>query len=391
MYINLGRKTAVGQLDYHMDKLNCVDCHGGDNSKPNNKEQAHTGLIKDPSEMDANGTNSCAQSGCHESISGSFKNSFHQQLWGERRMVALRSGVEHFSECPQSTQDGFNGECTNCHATCGDCHVSIPNSAGQGLVKNHQFLSTPDPVNNCMACHGSRIAHDFLGDYDIYPVRPKDIHANSMTCMDCHTETEMHSEVAENSDRYHYDQLPSCEDAGCHAAGDTLNEANIWHNQHFNDLSCYVCHSQAYNNCTSCHVKNEWKTDPNYQNNNPEEDFKIGINPLKTESGVRRAEFAVLRHVPVDPKSYENWGSASGSLPDYDMYPTWKFASPHSIRKHTARTDTSGGKACYRSCHANYPENRSLFLFKDSVQVRWPEEVNANESVFVDGKLPSWW
>ena len=395
VYINLGRKTDVAQLDYHMANMSCVSCHGGDKTKPNNMEEAHTGLIKDPSAYDASGKNSCSAAGCHESTSENFKNSLHQQLWGERRMVALRSGVDQFAQCPQSTQDGFNGECTNCHATCGDCHVSIPNSAGRGFVNSHRFIQTPDPANNCMACHGSRLAHDFLGDYENYPPRQKDLHSNFYTCTDCHQKVEMHASAAENTDRYHYEHLPSCEDAGCHVAGDSLREANAYHRKHFDDLSCFVCHSQEYNNCTSCHVKDEWKTDPNYQNNNPVEDFKIGLNPLKTDDGRLRFKFAALRHVPVDPKSYENWGPASAVLPSYDDFPTWKYTSSHSIRKYTARTDTSGGKLCWESCHTKEgfgnPANKKYFLFRDSVSVEWPDEVNANESVFVDDALPDGW
>lgn len=391
VFINLGRSTDVGQLDYHMDKLTCVSCHGGDNSKPNNMAEAHTGLIADPSEFDASGQNSCSAAGCHETTSENYKNSLHQQLWGERRMVALRSGVENFGACPQSTQDGFNGECTSCHATCGDCHISIPNSAGKGLVSSHRFKRTPDQANNCTACHGSRVGHDFLGDYENYPNRPRDVHANMFKCLDCHSKVEMHSAAAENTDRYSYEHLPTCEDAGCHAAGDNLDKANIYHTVHFDDLSCYVCHSQNYNNCTSCHVANEWKTDPAYQNNNPVEDFKIGLNPLKAETGSKRFTFATLRHIPIDPQSYENWGSGSANLPAYDSHPTWKYTSPHNILKYTTRTDTSGGKSCSESCHAKNPANLKYFLLRDSVNKYWPEETNANESVFVDGQLPASW
>ena len=380
-----------------MDKLTCVDCHGGDNTKPNSMEEAHTDLILDPSEYDANGKNSCSASGCHETTAENYKYSLHQNLWGERKMVALRSGVATFDECPQSTKDGFNGECTSCHATCGDCHISIPNSAGKGLVNSHKFNRTPDQANNCTACHGSRVGHDFLGDYEVYPNRPKDVHANIYTCTDCHSKLEMHSAADENTDRYTYEHLPSCEEAGCHAAGDTLNIANDYHNRHFDKLSCFVCHSQDYNNCTSCHVNDEWKTDPAYQNNNPVEDFKIGLNPLKTETGRFRFKFATLRHIPVDPKSYENWGAASANLPGYDDIPTWKYTSPHSILKYTARTDTTGGKSCSESCHIKdlgpflgNPDNAKYFLFRQFVSDDWPNEVNANESVFVDDILPSW-
>jgi len=381
VFINLGNNTEVAQLDYHLDNLTCVDCHSGDNSKPNNMAEAHTGLIADPSEYNTSGQNSCSAAGCHETTSEHYKNSLHQQLWGERKMVAIRSGVETFAECPQTTKDGFNHECASCHATCGDCHISIPNSAGKGLINSHKFNKTPDSQNNCMACHGSRVAHDFEKDY----------HAKKehFDCLDCHSKIEMHSAADENVDRYQYEHLPSCEESGCHIAGNTLNTANTYHNMHFNDLSCFVCHSQEYNNCTDCHVNHEWQTDQEYQDNNPEEDFKIGLNPIKTDDGRLRFKYATLRHIPIEQDGYTYWGS--DRLPAYDVLPSWKYTSPHNVNRFTARTDTSGGKFCSESCHANNPDNRKYYLFRDSVAARWPTEVKANESVFVDGHLPSGW
>ena len=73
-------------------------------------EEAHTGLIADPSKFTANGTNSCSGMGCHEELAGQYKNSMHQMAWGERKMIATRSGVSDFEDCPQSTKDGFNDD-----------------------------------------------------------------------------------------------------------------------------------------------------------------------------------------------------------------------------------------------------------------------------------------
>lgn len=396
VFIDISNVASIEDLDEHLKYISCVDCHAGNNTKPNNMEEAHAGLIADPSEIDSEGKNSCNGSDCHDMTVANYGNSLHQKQWGMRKWVALRSGVDKFDQCPQSTQDGFNGECTSCHATCGDCHISIPNSAGKGLVNSHRFSKTPDQANNCTACHGSRIGHDYEGDYDVFPWRSKDVHnANGFTCLNCHDKAEMHSTVEENTDRYHYDKLPSCEDPACHSAGDELDQANVYHNTHYDDLSCFVCHSQRYNNCTGCHVDNAWQTDPEYQNNNPVEDFRIGLNPLKTEDGEGRFrfKFATLRHIPVARDSYNNWGSPD--LPAYDKYPTWKYTSPHSIRKYTARTDTTNSATCWDNCHTKEgfgnPENKKYYLFKDYVQTNWPDETEANSGVYVDGQLPDGW
>ncbi|MBD3223354.1 MAG: hypothetical protein GF313_01385 [Caldithrix sp.] len=389
VYIRLAGSQTIEDLDEHLKYLSCVDCHEGNNKAPNNMEVAHEGLVLDPSEILNNGKNTCGESDCHESIAGSFKNSLHLQQWGYKKWLALRSGVDEFEQCPQSTKDGFASECTDCHATCGDCHIAVPNSAGGGFpkFKYHRFFKTPDQENNCTACHGTRVGHDFEGDYDIFPPRPEDVHAEmGFTCMNCHDQTEMHSAAPQNKDRYEYELLPSCED-GCHT--EDLSTANTYHSTHFDDMSCYVCHSQPYNNCTSCHVEGQWQTDPNYT---VTENFKIGLNPRKTESGRFRHKFATLRRIPIDRDSYENWGPASADLPAYDDYPTWKYTTPHSIRKYTARTDTSGGVQCWESCHTKEGfgnrENLKYYLFADDVD---EDEKKANESVVVDGHLPDGW
>ena len=130
------------------------------------------------------------------------------------------------------------------------------------------------------------------------------------------------------------------------------------------------------------------KTDPTYQSNNPSEDFRIGLNPLPN----RRFKYAALRHVPIAPSTYDNWGAA-GLMTNYDDEPTWRYTSPHSIRRFTARTDTSGGVGCSASCHiiANPARNNKFFLKQQYIQDNWPDEVNANSSVVVDNELPAGW
>lgn len=395
VFIKLPRSGNIEDRDGHFKVLSCVDCHGGDANQPNSKEKAHQNLVVDPSEyVMVNGTmqNKCGDSGCHSGKSEGFKTSLHQQLWGFKKMIAIRSDVTSFDQCPESTREGFDGDCTSCHTTCGQCHVAIPNSAGSGLVNNHEFRGTPDQANNCLACHGSRIAHDFLGDENTG--RPGDVHYQKfMKCWDCHSGTEMHSAVSDtnNTDRYTYEELPECYD--CHPESE-IGSKNAYHSVHMDDMTCYVCHSQPYNNCTGCHVNNAWQTDPVYQARNPEEDFKIGLNPLTTHNP---AKFALLRHVPVVKDTYANWGAGSANLPGYDNLPTWKFTSPHNIQRWTPLTEAS---PCYNGCHTKdgfgNPENKKYFLFKDYLQNNaenpdWTEEVNANEPVFVDGQLPSGW
>jgi hypothetical protein len=87
VYINI---STVSE-DYHYKSLSCVDCHKGNANIPN-KEKAHTGLIKDPSEMVAD-SNSCAGSGCHSDKVETYKSSLHQNVWGMKKAVAVRAGA----------------------------------------------------------------------------------------------------------------------------------------------------------------------------------------------------------------------------------------------------------------------------------------------------------
>jgi hypothetical protein len=384
VYIDLGGKESPAQIDLHFARSSCSDCHKGDASHSNNKDKAHTGLIRDPSDQP---NNVCGTSGCHEATADQFKNSMHQKLWGVKHAMALRSGSATFDQCPAPLKEGFNSECNGCHASCGDCHISIPNSAGSGLVQGHRFYQTPDMQNNCTACHGTRIGAEFVPNYNIGTVYTGDVHAKSagFTCVDCHDKFEMHSAAEEGTDRYHYDRAPSC--MMCHREDTGLATKNHYHQFHFDDLSCQVCHAQDYNNCTSCHVKGGWKKDPEYQANNPSKEFRIGRNPLSDRS----QKFVTVRHIPIARVSYDNWG-AVGSLSAYDDYPTWKFTTPHSIQRYTIRTTATGDQKCSQNCHiSDDVKNKKYYLFESYIEENWPDEVDANKDVVVDGHLPDSW
>lgn len=341
-------------------------------------EAAHEGLIVDPSAM---ATNNCA--GCHGGIADSYADSLHLQLWGEKKTLALRSGVDTFEECPAALKDGYLGECTSCHATCGDCHVSRPDSVGKGFIKSHQFQAQPHQKNQCMACHGSRIAFDYMGDSEAG--RDPDVHfSKGWNCMHCHSGVEMHAAAGEGIDRYHLEERASCE--GCHNVA-TIND---YHTQHWDDVACQVCHSQPYNNCTACHTNGEWEHDPIYAEQSPTLDFRIGLNHIAD----RRFKWVTVRHAPVATTSYDPWG-AEGLLTSYDALPTWKYATPHSIRRWTDRTEVSGSAGCGTNCHLGAPwgsmDNEDLYLWEAYIQTNWPDEFSANLPVTVDDSLPASW
>jgi hypothetical protein len=375
VYIKLGSKDSVEELDLHFELRTCEQCHGGD---PNAETcaEAHEGLVADPASQE---NSACAD--CHQGIHEQFVQSMHSNVWGMKNGLSKRLGVP-FNECPAQVQEGFKGECGKCHAGCGDCHVSRPDQSGKGFVKGHKFTAKPHQKNQCMACHGSRIEHDFLGDDEVG--RAPDIHfVKGMSCTSCHTGAQLHFAAAEDFTRYDVSHL-QCED--CH----DVATANPYHGIHWDDVSCHACHAQAYNNCTACHVDEAWKTDQEYQENNPWEDFRIGIDP----SPEARFKFVTVRHAPVARDTFDNWGGP-GVAQNFDDHPTWKTTTPHSIRRWTTRTEVADGAGCGANCHVGSPggsqENVKWYLTKEYVEANWPDEVTANGPVYVDGNVPDNW
>lgn len=321
----------------------CVDCHGGDSSATE-MAQAHIGIVADPSD-------SCAV--CHASEAVAFENSQHRQLTGYRELIAARAGQATMSP---ELADMFEQKCNTCHVTCGQCHISRPNSVGKGFLRGHKVLRRPSMTENCTACHGSRIGQEFRGEHAGIPA---DVHYNNgMQCVACHTAEEMHGHGAQGTTRYDVAAAPVCED--CH---DLAASGNAYHQVHGDRLSCQVCHSVSYKNCYSCHVGVGLER--------PSElDFKIGRNPLL--SADRPEEYVVLRHIPIAPDSYRDY--MPGTLSNYSDLPTWKFATPHNIQRTTPQTAD-----CTTSCHGN----ADIFLMAADLEGMSAEEIEANQGVIV--------
>jgi len=94
--------------------------------------------------------------------------------------------------------------------------------------------------------------------------------------------------------------------------------------------------------------------------------FKIGRNPVKSER--HPWDWVLLRHVPTNPELFAYYGDTL--LPDFDNLPTWKFTTPHNMRRITPQNQTCN------SCHGQ----EDLFLTEKDVA---PEERAANAPVIV--------
>lgn len=355
--------------------LTCQMCHNGpaDNTFIGATD-AHVGVVRDPSDPHAAGQIGCyechddefgktACDNCHQSIAEATTNSLHSNLWGEK------AAIERRGQCTfegSGYEDMFENKCGGCHTTCGQCHVSRPSSVGSGFPKfgsivysAHKFNRTPDMTENCTACHGSRVGTDYNGDLD---GNERDVHrSQGFKCQDCHSGEEIHGDGRHQGEhynhRYEVATMPRCEN--CHS---NLAD-NLWHQEHVGvpgrNLQCQVCHSQPYKNCTNCHnLVSDGKSEK-FDINPSVVQFKIAHNPSPHRE---EYDYAVVRHIPVDPGTYDDWGMA---LPGYLDDTTWKYSSPHNILRVTPQTTVEPGQGCGAACH-NTPDSPEGWLLRES-------------------------
>ena len=260
--------------------------------------------------------------------------------------------------------------CMQCHASCGQCHVSRPGTVGNGLPAGHFIQKRPPMKETCTACHGSRIDREFFGKNEGVP---PDIHRGKyFKCGKCHSAEEMHGDGNMYTSRYELGNRARC--TSCHEAIFTDSTGNfVQHVLHQDKVSCQVCHVMPYKNCYSCHVGkdtnglNYFKVEPSVI------DFKIGLSPKRSED--RPEKYVVVRHVPVDRDLFSFY--VEGVFDNFDSAPTWKPATPHTIRRSTPQNSDCN------NCHGN----RELFLQPGDVR---SEYMGANIPVIVpDDMIPA--
>ena len=303
----------------------CVGCHAGHGDK-SDKAEAHAGMVKDPSAGEAP---ACRE--CHAETVTKHAASLHGTQNGYATMFARRGAG------PAGQVDAmFTARCASCHTSCGQCHISRPVAVEGGLVGGHKFRKTPSMVDNCTACHGSRIGAEFRGENRVDDrLLPGDAHYRAgKNCMFCHDGAELHGDGTTPDLRYEAPGAPVCTD--CHP--DVNSDDNSWHAVHGRAnsgtfLACQVCHSQPYKNCYDCHVR----TDSQGLEHPSVVDFRVGRNAAP--SARRPWDLVVVRHIPIAPESFSAWGITQSS---YDAEPTWRFATPHNIAKHTSQAWPEG-------------------------------------------------
>ena len=343
--------------DTNHAEIGCITCHGGIDGT-DDMEAAHEGMVRDP-----DATEACGR--CHAETVETFGESLHWDLQGYMTVLQERSDEEHMPQL----MEAYDNHCADCHASCGQCHVSRPTANGGGLLDGHVFKLTPPPYSTCTGCHGSRVENEYKGKNEDEEENriPADVHYNpgGMHCNDCHSGDEMHGATGEFDHRYEGAVLPSCTDAGCHEDIDTSGEIEQHSEGHLAQVSCQVCHTASYKNCYNCHVELSDEGVPYYRIDESQMGFQIGFNSIR--SGDRPWKYVPVRHVPIARDSFSFYGD--DLLPNFDSRPTWTYATPHAIQRVTPQN-----QGC--TCH----EDLTLFLTADDVN---PDELAANQAVIV--------
>ncbi|MCS6806860.1 MAG: hypothetical protein RMM98_04895 [Acidobacteriota bacterium] len=333
-------------------RLSCTSCHGGNAATgaatAADMRAAHQGMIEP--------TASCRA--CHAATVASHQTSLHKTLAGQDQALLLRAGQQNFDRLhAMRTMD-----CNKCHAGCGDCHVSIPQGVGGGLIQGHTFFKKPPMKETCAACHGTRAGAEYLGT--VKEGLPADVHfTKGMDCLACHKEA-FHGDGIQYQSRWQVQGLPKCTD--CHRAlPDATSRVMAHLIPKHQTVSCQVCHAVAYNNCFTCHsfvdAQGKYRRIPQQKLVL----FKIGRN---TVPGYPYT-YVPVRHNPIARNTFDYFGQ--NLLPFFDDYPNWKTAAPHNIQRVTPQNRTCG------ACHGN----RSLFLTREDLDAADPR---ANEQVVVD-------
>ena len=346
--------------DPHAKVATCIQCHGGTGGT-DDMAAAHEGVVRDPTGSAEQTTKACGT--CHNDIATAQVKSLHFDSHGYDTIVGERLNPAMASVWGTAEAN----HCSSCHTTCGQCHVSQPTGVGGGLISGHQFKSIQAFTRTCTGCHGSRINSEYTG---LNEGIPADVHWTKagMACFKCHTGEALHGMTGEKTERYDGKPSPACLD--CHPTVAPGQGEIQQHNIHGEKVACQVCHSVEYKNCYSCHVQTNDAGKPFFKIEPAEMNFKIGLNPKKSEE--RPWNYVVLRHAPIDPDNFAFYGA--DVLSNFDALPTWKYATPHNIQRKTPQNATCD------SCHGQ----ADLFLNEKDLK---PYELEANKSV-IPSQLP---
>lgn len=337
-------------LDDVHGKPGCVGCHGG---TPNTVDfvDAHSGLRSPDRRPEV----VCGS--CHVGVAKQGRTSLHHLQWGIQQALIERGA----DLTDPAMAKAYDKQCTACHATCGDCHVSRTREAGGGLAGGHDFSATGFDHNACTTCHGATVGAESTGIQG----SEGDFHAAlGMSCTSCHATTATYHSGSPGVGMYDGRPEPACTD--CHPEAAKRGGDNLQHTIHSQTVQCQVCHASGpYTSFDDYAALGSTETISDTLA------FKIGRNP--TPSDQRPWTYVLLREVPFTAETFAK--SGSDLLPGIDEVPSWMLATPHNMQRVTPQN---------QSCNACHGQE-SLFLTEDDLPAG---AVEANRSVIVP-KIPA--
>lgn len=318
----------------------CEFCHGGDPNADDAKK-AHAGMTKNPTAD--GGKKLCAS--CHQKTVDNFQTSIHFKMSGVKGKLADRLGsTPHKAEVVGKI---MAGDCLNCHATCGTCHVGQAPIANAGLQKSHSFVRRPNNLQVCIPCHHLAGAGFFNQE--------KNLHVSvGMDCVSCHnSEQQFHGRGgAEEPQGMMTPGLIEANCYNCHQKTDKSNEAHSVHNSF---ASCQSCHGTEYESCVSCHRRTP----------ETEHIFKLGtfngkIYPFVHTTGNLSADMFAHLDIKLNQK-------------DLEAKTTWAPYPTHFLQ--LAPKHKKGAQVMCENCHGNpeiflkaedltFPKLESEYLMK---------------------------
>ncbi|MBN1930815.1 MAG: hypothetical protein JW786_04315 [Desulfobacterales bacterium] len=165
-----------------------------------------------------------------------FLNSLHYTANGMGYWYSKENGgIEKITGIPYSELG-----CKNCHVkACDTCHKEVK----EGKAAYSKKAAGNQGI--CLNCHGREQA---IMKID-HQMNQEDVHvSNNMTCIDCHSEREMHGDGVE----YVSMRQEGAMDAQCENCHDDIRPTDS-HLVHQDKLDCKACHVRHVVSCTNCH------------------------------------------------------------------------------------------------------------------------------------------
>lgn len=252
--------------------LACTTCHAGDATKDDPKEACIGIAYRDPAAPEVV-EKTCGP--CHADITSRHLKSIHSTMEGHRLALVDLLGP---TEGPAALKE----KCSNCHATCSECHMGEPDERGLlwPRTQSHRFEASPNS-QVCWSCHGGT-GETYLGErYN--PVWGPSLMAQAgIECTGCHGDTDVHGTGVKTSFMIDAPK-PHCSD--CHSdpsravstvegriAAPQFSPVTPAHAIHGEEaISCEACHTAWYANCWNCHQGRAGKTVDN---------VFLAVNPL---------------------------------------------------------------------------------------------------------------